>query len=237
MLKNNFTLPETFIKDTFAVRLFKFLSSFINDHYFPLENNRLNDEFYEYCREALIDSGIADEIDDTDLIIIYLKQLMIIMRHGNFLQNFKGIARIKRDILSNNTMFLTLFYSFWNNVQWEDIFPSLPNAARELKRNRQVMIDLMVNQAGMFRIDRVTNDFFINDTFSGKRDIYLISFLDFYFFTWLKFFGITRYLLDLPDEPVQVELTEYGRIFLKHIQQGHIKDSPTSSCPFFSMHI
>ena len=219
MQKTNLALPDAFIKDTFVIRLFKFLCCFVNDHYFPLKNRYFDNEFYEYCKESLIDSGIADEIVDTDLIIIYLKQLIIIMKHSNILQNYRGIARVKMETVSYNSIFLMLFYSFWNNVQWEEIFPSLPNAAKALKKNRQLMIELMINQTDIFRIDCLTNEFFVNISFTGVRDIYLISFLDFYFFTWLKFFGITRYLVGSSDEPVKVELTEYGRIFLQYVQQ------------------
>ena len=111
-------------------------------------------------------------------------------------------------------MFYRLFNAFWNLVRWEDIFPSDPESARELKITRNILKDLVLRHYGAVSLNDIANEFFDMTGFSTPNDLLVISFLDFYFFTWLRHFGMIRYSNGTEIAPVRITVTDTGRTFL-----------------------
>ena len=62
-----------------------------------------------------------------------------------------------------------------------------------------------------------TNYFFQKTGLGRLNDNYAISFIDFYFFTWLSHFGIVNYIEGDETDPVVIELTSHGKLFLNYL--------------------
>ncbi len=198
----------------FAVRLALFLIETISSKPFPLDNDGcFGVDFYRHCMKSARD--LAGEINDPDLVIIYMKQCLRIMDSCGILLREGGFARINAPGASTATIFHRLFNSFWNSTPWEDLFPSDTESARELNAVRGVLRDLLLRRHGAVSIDTVANEFFEMTGFSSRNNLFMISFLDFYFFTWLKHFGMIRYSGGKNHEPVSITVTDRGRNSLK----------------------
>ncbi len=215
--KADFPIPDATVKACTAIKLSMFLIEMINNNpYFFSKKNHLKEDFYIHCFDSLGKTNIINNINDTDLLIIYLKQLVIILKNSQLIRNSHGLAKVMEPIPSYSQLFFELFSTFWDKVRWENIFMSMPEFAVELKRNRNILIDLIMLQNKKFRIDVIANEFLqITELWEGN-DLYLTSFLDFYFFTWLSHFGIVNYQNGHENEPVMIELTEFGRKFLNY---------------------
>ncbi len=214
--QQNFPIHDEYLKGCTAIKLSMFLIDRINNN--PvclLKNNHLDEEFYIHCLNSFGESNFLD-INDADLLMIYINQLIIILQNSNIINNSRGIATIKEPIPTYNQLYLKLFSTFWNKVSWEEIFQSMPEVAKELKKNRNILIDLMMLQEDKFRIDIIANEFLQITDLGNMNDLYLISFLDFYFFTWLRHFGIINYENGTESDPVMIEFTEYGRRFFNY---------------------
>lgn len=211
-------VDERRIRKTYAHSLFSFVIKTINGKTFSIrKDERMGKRFYALCLETA-SPEIRRGVEDAGLFEIYLKQAVIIIRKSGLFFKKRGVARVQNGGIPAKNIFLELFYSFWDRVEWEEIFPSNPSAAKSLKRDRNILIDLILRHDGAFRIDEIANEFFEFVGFSGKNNLYLISFLDFSLFTWLSHFGILRYLNGRDDEPVCVEITEMGRSLLRILQ-------------------
>jgi len=179
--------------------------------------NGFNNTFYKRCiKEALI-TGLSDLIPDSELLEIYFKQTVIILKNCNIIINSNGKACIKNPDLSAQQLYSMMIQSFWNRTEWFDIFPSNETAAVELKQNRNIFKDLILKYNCQFKLDILANEFFELTGFGKRNDLFLISFLDFYIFTWLKLFGIIRYSENSCNSPVTIETTDKGRKILKSI--------------------
>jgi hypothetical protein len=140
-----------------------------------------------------------------------LREAKVIVKSG-------GFAVICDDAYAARGLYAVLFISFWNMVRWEDLFPSIPDAAHELRCSRGILIDMMLREDGPVRIDDMTRRFFDMTGFGGRGDIYLISFIDFYFYAWLHNFGLIEYDDNGAEVSVHLRLTEHGRRFLRCLQ-------------------
>ncbi len=205
----------------FAVSLCEHLIDCVNSNTFKLTSDGcFGEDFYAYCTSGLSEKVACEEVEDDEVLVINMKQAAAMLRCAGVIVNNNGIARAA-DILPNKDhVYLLIFTAFWNRIKWEDIFPSIPTAARELKRTRNILIDLLMRQRGVFSMDAVAEEFFELTGFGRKNDLYLISFLDFYFFTWLRYFGLVGYSDDRDDDAVHLYLTEHGKKFLKHLQSA-----------------
>ncbi len=164
-----------------------------------------NDGFYDLCLEKINHNKILTEIDDDELIIIYLKQCVAMMRDSKILYMSDAAS------VSDRNLYKCLFNSFWNSVSWENIFPSDPGAARELKINRNIFRDLVSNKQDTVSIENLVNEFIELTGISEKNDLFMISFIDFYLLTWLHHFGIIEYIRSSVYSPVLIRLTTAGR--------------------------
>ncbi|MCP4130288.1 MAG: hypothetical protein GY754_04840 [bacterium] len=205
-------------KDCFAVRLGSLLIEIIDNNSFKLsEDGIFEQDFYDFCLEKIREHDLAAEVNDEELLLIYTKQTIIILKNSTIVSNHDGIAVVNGDEISNESLFVRLFYSLWSGTSWEHIFPSDPVSARELEKNKDILKDVLLKSNNKVKLDVLANEFFELTGFASKNDIILISFLDFYFFTWLKHFGIIRYFESSHNSPVFIELTDEGRILLNSI--------------------
>ncbi|MFC1670349.1 hypothetical protein ACFL20_08135 [Spirochaetota bacterium] len=214
--KNN--NEELNTKSCFAVRLTRFLLEYIkNSRIKLLSDCGFEEDFYKQCISELLDSDLLEEVKDENLMLIYMKQVMNMLRAGKLISDNKGYAVVSEENISNFSLFNRLLHCFWNEVRWEDIFPSDPEAAKELNWNRNVFKDIILKINCKIEFNKIANDFFELTGFGQKNDLFLISFLDFYLLTWLRHFGIIKYFNNSHDLPVCIELTNEGRTLLSQI--------------------
>ncbi|MBN1533720.1 MAG: hypothetical protein JXA20_13710 [Spirochaetes bacterium] len=200
----------------FAVRLAEYIIETVTGNIFPVsDEGRFHDSFYRFIMKAIESTPLASEIEDRDLLLIYIKQAVAILRKARIIQNEEGVARIGERPLSGFAMYVKLFHSFWNDLEWEEIFSSDTALAADLKRNRYILMDLTLRHPGPMVLEALANDFFDLTGFSRQGDLFSISFLDFYFYTWLRHFGIVEYAAPRDDAPVSITVTDRGRKLLK----------------------
>jgi hypothetical protein len=202
----------------FAVRLACFLIEAISNNKFMLDSQGyFRNNFYQDILEKASASELAVEIGDTELLIIYIKQCLRMLKASGILRQAKACADINQAAVSSKSIYSKLFNAFWNDVPWEDIFPSDTESARELKVSKNILKDLILRHHGFLTLQSVTNEFFDMTGFCAQNDLLKISFIDFYFFTWLKHFGMIRYFNGADYAPVRIAVTDKGRIFLNSI--------------------
>ncbi|MCX7678525.1 MAG: hypothetical protein N2316_04840 [Spirochaetes bacterium] len=171
--------------------------------------------FYSHCLSRFRKYDAFSQIEDGELWEIYFKQMGHLIRETSIIEEDIAINSDHESSIAN--LFSELFIAFWGKVPWEEIFPSNPAAARELSKIKSILIDLLVQQKGKFNIRNLANEFFSLTGFSDLNDMYMISFLDFYFFTWLSHFGILAYCRPIPE--VCLKITPFGKEFLKYLRE------------------
>ncbi len=203
---------QSLINNTMVIKL---------THYF-LQYSKIHNNYNEthlhfknfLFRETEVNSLLLN-IDDRELLIIYLKQLSLILKK---ISVFLTPSIKKRNcIIGNYKLYQLILDTFWNNINWQDIFPSMPSIAKRLKEKRKIMIELILQQKPKFRIDKISNEFFSKIDSSRINNLLAISFLDFYFFTWLSHFGILKYIYGKDSNPVMVEITQHGCKILNYL--------------------
>jgi len=208
-------LPPHIDCDCFALLLAKMILSVISENnYFLTTQGTLTGEFYKVCLERSMQSGLIHSINDTELMIIYIKQMVLLLHRARLIILSETSVRIVNSIDHSYKLYMKIFKTFWNKSSWGSLFPSYPSAARELKKNRSLLKDILLASGESAEIERISNEFFELTGFCRKNDLLMISFLDFYFFTWLKHFGIIRYCHSGPDSTVSISLTPAGRKIL-----------------------
>jgi hypothetical protein len=212
-------MTENEVKDSYVIKLTDFLTGIINSNSFMVSRgNRLGEDFFSYCLHRSLNTEVFTEIDDIELFTIYLKQFAIILRNSDLFSKTNGIARIVSNTAHYKDIYLSLFYSFWIKVKWQDIFPSIPDVARELKRNKGVVVDLILNAGNEFSIADISKVIIELIGLGDSNNLILVSFLDFYFFTWMEHFAILRFTSGKGEELVNASITAHGKRFLKHLQ-------------------
>lgn len=215
---------ENQVKGSFIFRLAELLTGIINSNSFIISRgHRFGDEFFSHCLDNSLNTELYREIDDIELFTIYLKQFVIILRHSSLLRKTNGIARVASDTAHFQDIYLSLFYSFWIKVKWQDIFPSIPDAARELKRNRGVLVDIILNAGSEFSIADTSREIIDLIGLGNRGNLILVSFIDFYFFTWMAHFGIVQFMNGKGNELVNAKITAHGKKFLKLLQDLRIR--------------
>lgn len=210
--------PLSGVNSCFAVRLALFLIDDLTKNRYRLSGKgNFSKVFYRHCIQEAGLRGLLSEINDIKLFIIHVKQCLHILMAAGIL-NRGAYAVINGSLVSEKNIFQRLFSAFWNQVKWEDIFPSDPDSARELKANKNILKDLLLRHQGSPRLDAVANDFFNMTGFGRSNDMFLISFLDFYVFTWFKHFNLITYSAGSDCIPVAITVTDTGRKFLNSIQ-------------------
>jgi hypothetical protein len=219
ILCNSFEkISGTGINNCFAVRIATLIIDLISNGDFTLtKSGGLKKIFYRLCLEKSLDEHIIDENDDRELFTIYFKQCIHLLRVCGILKKSAGIAVIDENKASFNGLYIKLFRAFWMDAGWEAIFPSDIHAARDLQENKNIIKDLILKHCGKTRLDAIANEFFEMTGFTFQNDLMMMSFLDFYFFTWLKHFNLIQYANDSQYAPVCISVTDSGRKILNSI--------------------
>ena len=211
-------LQQSFPIDCFAIRLAQFLITTIKDNIFQLKkDDSFKDGFYKHCLKQIKNDDLINEIEDTELLEIYIKQTIVLLQESDFITAVNNVAKISQNNIKDHDLYFSLFGVFWNTVSWERIFPSDEILAQELKKSRYILIDLLLKNQKSIEISTLSNEFFELTGISSNDDLFTISFLDFYFFTWLKHFGIITYSMESAFTPVLIGATDKGRNLIKYI--------------------
>lgn len=201
------------LKECVAVKIARhIMSSLRAQTHVANPDGTFSNAFYRRCLALLKKKSILPQIEDRELLEIYLKQMGQVVRKTSFAEQRTGSGEF--DVAA---WYSDLFLSFWERVSWEEIFPSNPAASRELSQCKTILIDLIALQRGKFSVRSIANEFFSLTGFSEPGDMFMISFLDFYFFTWLSHFGILAYCRPVPE--VCMKVTPFGREFLRHLRE------------------
>lgn len=217
MTREEFEPHQDAVQDCFAFRIVRYLIGVMKKRPARLDGEGcLCDDFYRNCLKSLSRTELGREIGDPELLEIYLRQAASILKKTSLARQTGGMLAVDTDRISAFDLYSELFLSFWDRVGWDDIFPSNPAASLDLRKSRNILIDLIAREKKKFRIDQISNEFFSLTGFGGQNDLYLISFLDFYFFTWMAHFGILGYCKS--GRVVSMELTPYGRSFIARLR-------------------
>ncbi len=176
------------------------------------KGNSLPEDFYLGLAETLPrDDG------DSELVVINLKQLANIMKSGGVILFDKGSVFISDHFRERDRLYLRLLEAFWNETEWSEIFPSSPDAAEKLFRNRNVFADLLQGFYTSVSVEDIANDFFDMTDIAERNDYFMISFLDFYLISWLRNFGILEYTGNGVNEIIYLSISDYGREILRKL--------------------
>ncbi len=173
-----------------------------------------NEDFYHICIKKIGKDDNCHKKGDLNTLLIHLQQMMVILDECKRTDDQDIFLKEYISSRSKYQLFVKLFSTFWNIVKWDKIFLSMPAVARQLQENRSFLVSLAIKQKGRFRLDTIANKFITSTKLGNKNDPYIISFLDFYFFTWLSHFGIIEYIDGKDSEPVALKMTDFGRKFL-----------------------
>ena len=198
-----------------ALRLCRFLLAEIRSEC-PMQGRDcyLSESFYLKCARRIRETDLSKDMPDWDTLLIHLKQMANILQAGSVLHVRNGMITVRDGAESGTDLYHLLLTTLWDRVPWEHIFPSDPLAARNMQRNRSVMRDILLGWHHCVPVESVANEFFCRTGLSVKNDLFHISFLDFYLFSWLRNFDIIKYLPSVESAPVAIEITERGRKIL-----------------------
>jgi hypothetical protein len=205
------------IRSCFAFRIVRYLVGVMKKSTPVLDaDGSLGDEFYARCLRSVSRTALGREIGDPELLEIYLRQAALILKKTGIARQEGGRLIVDESGLPVHELYSELLLSFWERVEWDELFPSNPAASRDLGKVKNMLVDLVLREKRKFRVDGISNEFFGLTGFSEPNDLYMISFLDFYFFTWMSHFGILRYCTG--KGPVSMEITPFGRTLLSRLQ-------------------
>lgn len=202
------------LKNCFALTLaYAVIDRAGSGKYRSCENSMFSDDFYSTCAGEVVRDG--SPVEDRELVVIYLKQSVhMLEKCGILFRDNDSFIHVKEGP-GRERVYRKMLNSFWNMVDWKEIFPSSTEAADSLYRNRVLFTDLLCEYYGSVNIEELCNDFFDLTGICGRNDSFMISFVDFYLLSWLFNFGIIEYSNNSADENIYVSLTESGRSLLK----------------------
>ncbi len=175
-------------------------------------NSCLSQEFYYTCA-----NNLSDTFNDHELLLLYLKQTILILKSTSIFGRTDDPAPINDSVFGNVHLYLQMLNSFWNKMNWALLFPSMPETALNLMKDRKLLVDLLARKNGKIRIDSIANAFFKATGSGRENDILLVSFLDFGVLTWLGHFGIISYIKSNDMDPVLIEVTKHGKKMLEYL--------------------
>lgn len=204
------------LKNCFALTLARSVIGRVSSGEIPALDNRIfSEEFYLSCADDLIMNN--PPVQDRELLIIYLKQIVHILKESGIIYADDKNFISADEGLSSERLYRRLLESFWNEVDWQTIFPSSPESARSLHKNREVFAELLAGTYGMVSLEDLANDFFDITEICSRNDFFMISFIDFYLLTWLKHFGIVEYISSSNNGVVHLSLADKGSTILNSL--------------------
>ena len=168
----------------------------------PKTNEQLSVNFYAQCVNNLLSNPLLQY--DSDLLTIYCKQTVIILKVAGIINDNKIIE------VDNEELYRQMFLAFWNTCNWKSLFPSGGYISNEIKASRQLLLDIIANSNNSVQLDEVAQTFFELTGIAKYNDLFAVSLLDFSVITWLSFFGIVEYVDNSLDKPVTIALTQHA---------------------------
>jgi len=201
------------VKDCYALKLAGVIIDRLSSGSASVDREgSFGEDFYLSLAESV---PADDSVNDNELVVIYLKQMMNIMKSCGLVAAEKGRASLSGDIHAADRLYMKLIKSFWNETDWASIFPSSPDTARALFDKREMFLDYLEGFYLRVSVEDFANDFFEMAGIAPSGDFFKISFLDFYLLTWLRHFGIIDYNMKSSSELVNIVLNDYGREVIK----------------------
>ena len=115
LYNTNNTLLQTGMENCFAVKLSKFIISILKEEKNTFKLTRENcfrEDFYSSCLESISMTGISSEINDEELLVIYMKQIVSILKTSGIIINQKGKAAIRKTEISDTELFYKIVNLF-----------------------------------------------------------------------------------------------------------------------------
>lgn len=207
---STFSIP---INECFALQLAEVITEKITTERIIINRDKsFNTAFYNQLAESLKNTS---QINDLDLLVIYLKQMVNIMRSADLISDRDGQAFITEIFTEKEKLYPVLLRAFWNECDWRIIFPSSPEAAEKTYDNRDAFLEIIRTTLTEVSIEEIAADFFSVTGICEANDYFMISFVDFYILTWLKHFGIIEYEVTGEHDLVLITVNDYGRKVLK----------------------
>lgn len=173
----------------------------------------LDDDFYSVVGNELF--GKKHIINDPEVLIIHLKQVSEILRKSKLIVNLDGLIKPVSEKITTQKLFHGMLSAFWNNVVWEDIFPSSPELAKTIHENRSVILEMLNENRLETKTEDFSGDFFELTGISNRDDSFNLSFFEFYVTSWLRNFGIIQ--MDETRESEVFSIDDYGLAVIKSI--------------------
>lgn len=170
--------------------------------------------FYAEC--VVRYHSMHNDIEDKELLVYFLKQMMILLRHCGIVSASDGSVKLVRAAVPVEALYLEIFNAFWSGVSWDSLFPSMPGLAKLLQDDRYVLVELLGARDSDFTVEEIARDYIEIMGVPCDDLLMCISFFDFSVFNWMSLFGVIRYTKD--DLRVKAEMTEWGRSFLLAIE-------------------
>ena len=206
---STFSIP---VNDCFALQLAEVITEKITTERIIINRDRsFSTAFYNQLADSM---KTKSQVDDSELLVIYLKQMVNIMRSADLIADRDGQAFITEIFSGKDVLYPVLLRAFWNECDWRIIFPSSPEAAEKIYDNRDAFLAMLKATLTEVSVEELAADFFSATGISETNDYFTISFVDFYLLTWLKHFGIIEYSVKGDHDIVLVTVNDYGRKIL-----------------------
>ena len=203
---STFSIP---VNDCFALQLAEVITEKITTERIIVNRDKsFSSIFYNQLASSLNTTAPAN---DTEILVIYLKQMVNIMRSAGLISDRDGQAFITEIFSGNEKLYPVLLRSFWNECDWRVIFPSSPESAEKIHDNRDAFLELLLGTLSEVSVEEICSDFFNTTGICDVNDYFMISFVDFYLLTWLRHFGIIEYNAREDHDIVLVSVSDYGR--------------------------
>ena len=145
---------------------------------------------------------------DSATVIIFLKQTAMLMRSAGIVAEKDGKLGVDRSGMTAEA----LFSAFWHYESWKEIFPSVPEFADILQRNKTLLIELILAQDKSFSISSFSEEFLSISGVRLRNFLLFSSYVDFSVISMLVRFGILEYVSG--EDEISVRLSRFGRSFL-----------------------
>jgi hypothetical protein len=209
---STFSIP---VNDCFALQLAEVITEKITTERIIINRDRsFSTAFYSQLADSLKNTS---QVNDSELLVIYLKQMVNIMRSADLISDRDGQAFITEIFSGKEVLYPVLLRAFWNECDWRIIFPSSPEAAEKIHDNRDAFLEILRAALTDVSVEELASDFFTATGICEANDYFMISFVDFYLITWLKHFGIIEYESNGDHDIVLVTVNDYGRKVLNSL--------------------
>lgn len=187
-----------------------FIKDVIENNYVSVVEESIDVRFFQFIsKHGSLISRIYG-LDDDEIVEIYAKQIIILMKKLNAIYLQSGRVKINENF-DWSDYDQKIIKAFWEYPDWSELFPSLPDVAKKVSTNIDQLKEIMLGHEYPQYIDKLSIEFFNKTSIYMRNEMLLISFLDFSVFSWLSLLGIINYIKVPGNNYVMIELTSYGR--------------------------